>query len=70
MANKTFVNVVELRMESGQILIKEVVERDLPEGGVSTRVMTSYLNKGDDLSNQDERVKKIAEFFWNEVYDK
>ncbi len=70
MANKNFINVVELRMESGQIIIKEILERDTEDGGVSTRVITSYLNKGDDLTNQDPRVQKIAEYFWSEIYDK
>lgn len=70
MANRNFINVIELRLESGQIIVKEIVERDVEDGGVSTRVMTSYLNKGDDLENQDPRVKKIAEYFWSEVYDR
>ncbi len=70
MANRSFINVVELRMESGQIIIKEILERDTEDGGVSNRVITSYLNKGDDLQNQDPRIQKIAEFFWSEIYDK
>lgn len=50
----------------GQIGVTRIVETYENENLVSTNILQNYYKISDDISEEDEIVKKAAELFWSE----
>lgn len=50
----------------GQIGVTKIVTTYENDEIISTNVLQSYYKKTDDISGEDEIVKKAAELFWSE----